>query len=402
MDLNFINPFIQAAIEIIKEFMGIEVRKEEVYVQEGRKSKGGVGIVLDITLDVEGSVIFDFTNEITQTFASEMVGINISNEQEMLNNKELLESAIKELGNTISGRAITTLEKQKISCDISPPKVYIGKNSMLAQNEHIVIAIEFVTDYGAFSMCLTNKDHNYLESVSVLMYSIPEKIKNSIVHHFLPKGFEIFEQTNQNNINEILMQKEINFLLLNLEEIKNADYLETLKSGSLNKNVSVMGFYENEEKVVPELLKKMDYKIQNHLSELEMVKKISGIFGKAGIKPSERRKHVRVKTNNRDNINISFYMKDNVLLKGTVNDLSVGGAVFRMKNEENLEMLNLDTRIEGVRINLGGKLVRTSGIVVYKKDNFIAVRFVDLKKDFIKAVADFIFNKLTEIGGIKD
>ncbi len=402
MDLNFINPFIQSAIDIINEFVGIKVRKEEVYVQEGRKSKGGVGIVLDISLDVEGSVIFDFTSEITQTFAKEMIGINISNEEEMLSNKELLESAIMELGNTISGRAITMLEKDKISCDISPPKVYMGMDTMLAADEHIVIAIEFVTDFGGFSLCLTTKDHSYLESVSVLMYQMPEKMKNCVVHHFLPKGFETFNENSIEKINEIISNKKINFTILNTENINDINIINNIKQNSANPDIKIIGFNQKNISLSDEIINELHHQINGALSELEMVKSVSHVLKQHGILPTERRRHIRVVTCKQDNLSISFYMKDKTLLKGIVNDLSVGGAVFRMDKSKEMDKLVIDSRIEGVQIDIEGQLVRTSAIVVFKKNNFIAVRFLDLKKDFIKKVSDYISEKLTAMGGIRD
>jgi c-di-GMP-binding flagellar brake protein YcgR len=230
------------------------------------------------------------------------------------------------------------------------------------------------------------------------MQGIPEKMQKTIVHHFLPKGFELFEAKNVSQIKNILEKKQVNFLLVDLKLLNNHELqFSNAIEASLNMNLKTIGFGEKGE--FPDFV---NYTLNKYSSEHKTLRKLSNILTKSGIKPTERRRHVRVKTGESEKMAISFYIDDDLLLNGKINDISIGGAVFKMDSKENLDKLPVDSRIENIELDINGKIIKTSVVIVYKKDYFLAVRFVELKKDFIKTVAEYIYEKLSETGGIRN
>lgn len=157
---GYINPFITSSIKIIKETTGLKVAKNNIRVVKGKVSLGGVGIILDIIGDVEGKVVFEFGRGMTIRLSSRMIEhslIKFDNPQEF---KKLLESAITELGNLISGRAITILEARGFKCDITPPQIFFGKGIPLIPGVEETIVIELRTLFGEFMINLAVRDNS--------------------------------------------------------------------------------------------------------------------------------------------------------------------------------------------------------------------------------------------------
>jgi chemotaxis protein CheX len=401
MDLNYINPFVQSAIDIIKELIGIDVRKSDVFVQKGRKSKGGVGIVLDVFKDVDGRIIFDFTSEITERFAQDMIGINISNEEELVNNKELLESAIKELGNMISGRAVTLLEQKNYNCDIMPPSVYMGRDQVLAEKDVICIVIDFITDFGGFSLCLTNKQSRYMDSVSFALCGINHYIQDALVFSFLPKGFEMYEVNDRTYLESFLKNKNIDFLLIDTDPIEEnlKERLSQLKEASKEKSIKIIAYSSQKDASVFEDLFEVsvDFVVNKRFNEIDAVNIVKKYFERIGIRHTERRKHVRLDLVKESNAKIFFQNTlNNRSVEGEIHNLSIGGALFHVNDMRTIEELKIGSKIESVQMTLEGKIIRGSAVVVYRKEFLSAIRFINLKENFIKVIAKFIFKKLSE------
>lgn len=160
-EYSYINPFIISAIEIIRKMTRVKVAKKAVSVKRGKKSIGGVGILLDLTGDISGKVVYEFSREMTMRLSSMMLKesqVFTSSRDEY---KQLLESAILELGNVITGNALGYLQKNGFECDITPPKFYLGKGVDLIPFYLVTFVLDFTTEYGDFTinLSLANKKH---------------------------------------------------------------------------------------------------------------------------------------------------------------------------------------------------------------------------------------------------
>lgn len=156
----YINPFVNAAIKMIKKVTNLEVYKKNIFVRKGKTSLGGVGIVLNVDGDVKGKVVYEFSRGMTMQLSSRMVkkaNIEYVDKEEF---KKLLRSAIAELGNLISGRAITYLLKMGYNSKITPPKIYIGQGVPLIPYDVVTFVIELETIYGDFVINLAIEDQN--------------------------------------------------------------------------------------------------------------------------------------------------------------------------------------------------------------------------------------------------
>ena len=162
INYEYVNTFIFSAIKVFREMLDLEVSKKKIYVEKGKTSIGGVGIILDITGDNKIRVVCELSKDVTIRFSTLMIEHSIvenflkgQNKQDL---KLLLESAIAELGNIITGNAITILNDKGIGCSISPPKIFMGKGIKLIPSDFYTIVIELISNYGDFIINLAIKD----------------------------------------------------------------------------------------------------------------------------------------------------------------------------------------------------------------------------------------------------
>ena len=66
--------------------------------------------------------------------------------------EDMMRSVINEMGNTISGLAITKLAEEGISCDITPPILYFGKEIQIIPKNLQTIIIPFQSSLGFVSV----------------------------------------------------------------------------------------------------------------------------------------------------------------------------------------------------------------------------------------------------------
>ncbi len=151
---SYIQPFVISSISVIKEMTGIKVARKGVFVTRGKKSSGGVGIILDIFGDVTGKVVYEFPRMLTMRISTKMLKENQIVSADKAEFKQLLESAILELGNIITGNALRYLNENGFSCDISTPRFYLGKDVNIIPFYYTNFSVNFTSNFGDFTINL--------------------------------------------------------------------------------------------------------------------------------------------------------------------------------------------------------------------------------------------------------
>ncbi|MCL0071768.1 chemotaxis protein CheX [Peptococcaceae bacterium] len=78
-------------------------------------------VILGVTGDLQGSVLFAFPKEMALDMVKIMSGMKLDEIDNFVS------SALGEIANIIGGNAVTNLASQNYSCDIVPLQVIIGK-----------------------------------------------------------------------------------------------------------------------------------------------------------------------------------------------------------------------------------------------------------------------------------
>ncbi len=140
MRVEYINPFVESAIEVLKETVTQEVIRGKLSLRNSVNSMLGLALIVGITGQVTGRVVIDMPQDLGLQIAS------IMNEEELKNFDDLTNATLTELANMIVGKAITNLHRLGYKFDLTPPTIFMGDNLRLSDNkiEALVVPLELL------------------------------------------------------------------------------------------------------------------------------------------------------------------------------------------------------------------------------------------------------------------
>ncbi|NLJ98885.1 MAG: chemotaxis protein CheX [Tissierellia bacterium] len=146
MKAEHINAFYTATQEVFRLMLDMEVEKGNLELVEDMVSSNDANVLLGITGDLKGSILFGFPNKM----ALEMV--KIMSGMEMKKIDTFVSSALGEVANIIGGNAATNLTNHDCICDIAPPQVIIGKYKSISMASERSLLIPLKTEIGEFDI----------------------------------------------------------------------------------------------------------------------------------------------------------------------------------------------------------------------------------------------------------
>ncbi|GAG41187.1 unnamed protein product, partial [marine sediment metagenome] len=105
MNVKFLNPFIEAAHEVIQIETGNKMQRGDLNLLNDDYITNDVTVILSLVGDVEGNVFYSMDEYTAITLASTMLG------EQLESFNTLAQSGVAELGNVITGRASIKLSE---------------------------------------------------------------------------------------------------------------------------------------------------------------------------------------------------------------------------------------------------------------------------------------------------
>ncbi|MDR2362817.1 MAG: chemotaxis protein CheX [Spirochaetaceae bacterium] len=139
MRVEYINPFSEAAFNVLKEVLNAEVKRGDLYLKSTSMSIMGVAALVGLAGDVEGRVLFDMTKETALAVAGAMNGETFTFLDEMA------KATIQELANMITAQAVTKLHDLGFKFDLTPPALFTGDNMEVSNTlkvEALIVPME--------------------------------------------------------------------------------------------------------------------------------------------------------------------------------------------------------------------------------------------------------------------
>ena len=147
MDVNLINPFIDATLNVLETMASTKARAGKPYIKKDQVARGDVTGVIGLTGEARGTISVSFTEKSILAIVSNMF------KKEMKELNEEVKDAVGELSNMISGQARKILEELGKTLHGAIPSVIMGKNHTLTHmTTSPIIAIPFSTDNGDFTI----------------------------------------------------------------------------------------------------------------------------------------------------------------------------------------------------------------------------------------------------------
>lgn len=143
VDVNTINPFLSSAVSVIQMTSQISPKVGKPSVKDTAFTDNSVLIMLGVTGQLEGQVIFEIKEENAKLLASKMMmGYEVPELDAMAM------SAISELGNMIMGNSATAFSTQGTIIDITPPTVAKG-NVVISRQYAVNLCIPLFKEDGS-------------------------------------------------------------------------------------------------------------------------------------------------------------------------------------------------------------------------------------------------------------
>jgi chemotaxis protein CheX len=153
MNVEFINPFLSAAMNVLSTMTFTEATPRKPYLKEDSNPKGAVTGIINISGQAEGTLAITFSHECICHLVANMFGEKI----DTINQD--VKDAVGELTNMISGGARRQLAESGLPLQAGIPEVLSGPTHKVEHPlETPAIAVPFETPGGDFTIevCLSD------------------------------------------------------------------------------------------------------------------------------------------------------------------------------------------------------------------------------------------------------
>lgn len=147
MDVNYINPFLFAAKNVLETMAQTEVRPQKPRLKQEKTTYGEVtGIIGMVSEKMSGSMLVSFSASCILQIVANML---MESKKEKID--EDVVDAVGELTNMICGGAKAELSKSGLKFNLAQPIMVVGKGvEIKAYTNNLTIVIPFDTDSGNF------------------------------------------------------------------------------------------------------------------------------------------------------------------------------------------------------------------------------------------------------------
>src|SRR6266852_1586858 len=142
MKVEFVNPFLEAASEVLEAELGGEALRGTLRLHKTAVTTDEVTAVVGVTGTLQGLVLYSMSQATALRIVSRVMG------QEFEEFDAIAQSGIGELGNVITGRAGVLLSEAGYPSNITPPALVLGEGTMITTLDLVRLVMPLETDLG--------------------------------------------------------------------------------------------------------------------------------------------------------------------------------------------------------------------------------------------------------------
>lgn len=144
MKAEHANPFITAAIKTFKQELNVELKRNNTTLKEAPVPTKDITIIIGVTGHVKGQVVYSMDQNVAMAITKNLLPHKVLAEQ-----KKLLNSAVSEMANIITGQASIALAGDKNIIHITPPAVFSGRGVDIDFISMKTICLSLLSEIGA-------------------------------------------------------------------------------------------------------------------------------------------------------------------------------------------------------------------------------------------------------------
>lgn len=152
MKSEYVNSFYKATKNVFQLLVDIEPQRGDLTVVNNFDSDKDANVALGVKGDLRGTILFSFPKNMTLEMVKIMSGM------EMDKIDSFASSALGEIANIIGGNALTFLSEHNYTCDIEPPRIFVGNYKSLDIENEKALRLPLMTPIGEFDITIFLKE----------------------------------------------------------------------------------------------------------------------------------------------------------------------------------------------------------------------------------------------------
>ncbi|HHH83531.1 MAG TPA: chemotaxis protein CheX [Chloroflexi bacterium] len=146
MNVKFMNPFLEAAKEVLQAETQVTVTRGTLSLEKSDLTGHEVTVILSLVGEVQGVVLYGLSIQTSLALVSRIMG------QAFTSFDDLARSGIAELGNVITGQASIRLAEAGFASNITPPTLVQGKGAKISTLQFPRIVVPLMTEVGVLTV----------------------------------------------------------------------------------------------------------------------------------------------------------------------------------------------------------------------------------------------------------
>ena len=146
MRAEFVNPFLQAASEVLETELGTEPTRGAIGVRKSAYTTEEVTAVVEVTGTIAGLVLYGMPEKTARAIVQHLQGSPCDEFD------AVAQSGISELGNVITGRATSLLAEAGFPSSLAPPLLMLGRGRMVSRIDQQRLVIPLETPLGPINI----------------------------------------------------------------------------------------------------------------------------------------------------------------------------------------------------------------------------------------------------------
>ncbi len=154
MNVEYINPFVDATEELFATMLTIKLTRGKPYLKSDPSGSHYISGIIGMAGEASGSVVLSFPRKLALEVVSDFLGEKITEFNQSI------KDGIGELTNIVAGGAKKRLAENNYSFKISIPTVVIGENHQIARNKEVpCIVVPFDAVGESFAVEISLEKH---------------------------------------------------------------------------------------------------------------------------------------------------------------------------------------------------------------------------------------------------
>lgn len=161
VNAKYVNPFIEAAMKVVNQIAGIEVRRGHLSYKAKVEPTYGVSIIIGIYGFLVGQIVYSLDHALAERLVDRLMGDRSPEEK-----KIMFIDTLGELANMITGNAIALLNQSKdLSLKITTPAIATGERLSINLVPKPALVLGLYTQYGPIEINLALEEQEVLSEL---------------------------------------------------------------------------------------------------------------------------------------------------------------------------------------------------------------------------------------------